>query len=74
VAHVINNTRRLREAAGLTQELLGHRANVSRQTINAIEAGRYKPSIMLALKLAKVFAVPVEYIFELEPGDWDGIE
>jgi putative transcriptional regulator len=43
--------------------------SVSRQTINAIESGKYVPSTVLALKLAKVFALPVEELFVLEDGD-----
>ena len=55
----------------LTQAALAERVQVSRQTINAIEQGRYNLSTILALKIAKVFAKPVEDIFELEPSDWD---
>jgi putative transcriptional regulator len=55
----------------LTQAALAERVQVSRQTINAIEQGRYNLSTILALKIAKVFVKPVEDIFELEPSDWD---
>ena len=47
----------------LTQEDLANRISVSRQTINAMEANKYVPSTVLALKIARVFAKPVEEIF-----------
>ncbi|BDS14991.1 helix-turn-helix transcriptional regulator [Aureispira anguillae] len=53
----------------LTQEELAKRVGVSRQTINSIEKGRYVPSTILALKIARVFEKTVEEIFELEEGD-----
>jgi len=43
---------------------------VSRQTINAIEAGKFNLSTILALKIAHIFKQPVENIFELEKSDW----
>tara|TARA_B100000378_G_scaffold274827_1_gene269868 strand:+ start:35 stop:241 length:207 start_codon:yes stop_codon:yes gene_type:complete len=54
-----------------TQADLAERVGVSRQTINAIEKGRYNLSIVLALKLAHIFKVKVEDIFELEEQDWE---
>lgn len=53
----------------ITQAELAERTNVSRQTINAIEAGKYVPSTVLALKIAGVFGKGVNDIFELEAGD-----
>lgn len=53
----------------MTQQDLAERVNVSRQTINSIEAGKYVPSTVLSLKIAKVFVVPLEELFELEEGD-----
>lgn len=53
----------------LTQEELANRISVSRQTINAMEAGKYVPSTVLALKIAQVFGKHVEEIFLLEEGD-----
>lgn len=53
----------------LTQQDLAERVHVSRQTINSIEAGKYVPSTVLALKIARVFDVTLESIFELEEGD-----
>jgi len=55
-----------RKKKGLSQEQLAEAVGVSRQTINAIERGRYLPSIHLALTLAKLFSEPVETIFFLE--------
>jgi putative transcriptional regulator len=68
---LINNIRIMREERGWTQEHLASLVQVSRQTINSLEAGRYKPSIMLALKLAHVFKVPLEGVFRLESTDWE---
>jgi putative transcriptional regulator len=53
----------------LTQEELANRISVSRQTINAMEANKYVPSTVLALKIARVFNKPVEEIFFLEEKD-----
>ena len=52
-----------------TQADLADKISVSRQTINTIESGKYVPSTVLALKIAKIFNVPLETIFELEDGD-----
>jgi putative transcriptional regulator len=60
--------REKRTAAGLTQEQLAEKVGVSRQTIISIEAGRYLPSLPLALRLARVFACAVEDLFALEEG------
>ena len=53
----------------MTQAELARRLGVSRQTVNAIETGKYVPSTVLALKIAKIFEKPVESIFFLEEGD-----
>ena len=68
---LINNIRTMREERGWTQEHLASLVQVSRQTINSLEAGRYKPSIVLSLKLAHVFKVPLEEVFRLESTDWE---
>jgi putative transcriptional regulator len=52
-----------------TQEELGRRLGVSRQAINAIETGRYDPSLPLALRIGRLFGRPVEDIFLLEDPD-----
>jgi putative transcriptional regulator len=54
----------------ITQQDLAEKVQVSRQTINSIEAGKYVPSTVLALKIAKVFGVGLEDIFELEESDF----
>lgn len=56
----------------LTQAQLAEQVNVSRQTINAIELGKYNLSTVLALKIASVFNSTVNEIFELEEDDWNG--
>ena len=58
-----NKVRAFRDQLQYTQASLAKATGVSRQTINAIETGRYLPSLPLALKLAKVLNQPVEHIF-----------
>jgi putative transcriptional regulator len=58
-----NSVRELRSSRGLSQGQLGTALGVSRQTINAIEAERYTPSLPLALSMAKFFEVSVEEMF-----------
>ena len=63
-----NNIRTLRFfASEMTQLDLAERAGVSRQTIIALEAGRYSPSLELAFRIAQVFAVPIGEVFECNP-------
>jgi putative transcriptional regulator len=64
-----NKIRIERAIKNLTQEELANKVSVSRQTINAMEANKYVPSTVLALKIAKVFNKAVEEIFILEKGD-----
>ena len=64
-----NNLRVQRAIKNVTQAELAELIQVSRQTINTIESGKYVPSTVLALKMAKVFGVPVEEVFQLEDGD-----
>jgi len=59
-----NRLRVLRAEHDLTQADLADRIGVSRQTIVALEAGKYAPSLTLAFKLAKLFAQSVEHIFD----------
>ena len=62
-----NHLRRLRfEHGEMTQEKLAHVAGVTRQTIIALEAGRYAPSLELAFRLARAFGVGVEDVFECD--------
>ena len=64
-----NNIKVERAIKGLTQEELANKVSVSRQTINAMEANKYVPSTVLALKIARVFNKSVEDIFTLEKSD-----
>ncbi|MEY2116600.1 MULTISPECIES: helix-turn-helix transcriptional regulator [Rhodanobacter] len=59
-----NHVRELRGEHGWSQADLAKRLDVSRQTVNAIETGRYDPSLPLAFKLAKLFGRPIESIFD----------
>ncbi|AHL23269.1 MULTISPECIES: helix-turn-helix transcriptional regulator [Thermococcus] len=61
-----NRLRDLREAKGLTQEELARALGVTRQTIIAIEKGKYDPSLRLAFKIARFFGVKIEDIFIYE--------
>ncbi|MEN9949606.1 MAG: hypothetical protein RLY85_358 [Bacteroidota bacterium] len=54
----------------LTQAELAELIKVTRQTINAMELGKYVPSTVLSLRLAAIFQVPVEQLFQLEETDW----
>lgn len=60
-----NEVSKYRIEAGVTQEELATKVSVSRQTIIALEKGNYTPSILLALKIASFFKVPVEKIFKI---------
>jgi len=60
-----NNIRRLRfENGQMTQQQLADKVGVTRQTIIAIESGKYAPSLPLAFKIARNFGVPIEAIFQ----------
>jgi putative transcriptional regulator len=62
---LLNNLEELRKSAGLTQQELSDKADVSRKSINAIENGIYVPSKVLALRIAKILNCSVENIFRL---------
>jgi putative transcriptional regulator len=64
-----NRLKVARAELNLSQAEVAERIGVSRQTINSIETGRYVPSTVLALKLAKMFAITVETLFSLEETD-----
>lgn len=64
-----NNIKIERVRLDLTQEDLAQKVNVSRQSINAIESGKYTPSTVLALKISQVLNKKMEELFELEEGD-----
>lgn len=59
-----NRIRELRAERGWSQAELAERLDVSRQTVNAIETGKYDPSLPLAFRLAETFALKIEDIFE----------
>ena len=62
----MNKVKELREKSNLTQKELGEKVGVSRQAINAIETGKFDPSIWLAYDLAKYFELNIEEIFDFE--------
>jgi putative transcriptional regulator len=64
-----NRVKTCREGKGWSQGELARRLGVSRQTINAVETDKYDPSLPLALRMAKLFAVPVDQLFI---DHWDG--
>lgn len=70
---VQNQVRKRRFLSGeMTQEDLAARVGVTRQTIIAIEKGRYNPSVALAIRIARVFGLPVEDVFSLEDDEGHG--
>ncbi|MHA6206138.1 helix-turn-helix transcriptional regulator [Dyella soli] len=62
-----NRIRELRSDHGWSQADLAERLDVSRQTVNAIETGKYDPSLPLAFRIARLFRLSIESIFEPEP-------
>jgi putative transcriptional regulator len=58
-----NRVRIYREDCGWSQGELARRLGVLRQTVNAVETDKYDPSLPLALRMAKLFAVPVDHLF-----------
>ena len=65
--HITNRVRRLRFDNGeMTQKQLADRVGVTRQTIIAIESGKYAPSLPLAFRIARTFGVPIEKVFQYE--------
>lgn len=70
-SNLSNQIRRLRfENEQMTQQELADKVGVTRQTIIAIEAGKYAPSLPLAFRIARSFAVPIEAVFQYqEPAD-----
>ena len=59
-----NSLRELRDRKSWSQGDLAEQLDVSRQTVNAIETGKYDPSLPLAFRIAKLFRQPIESIFE----------
>jgi putative transcriptional regulator len=66
-----NRLEELRKLAGITQEELADKLEVSRQTIGSLESGRYNPSIQLAFKLAGFFHVTIEQLFLYEEENYE---
>ncbi|MFD7847871.1 helix-turn-helix transcriptional regulator [Nocardia sp. NPDC059764] len=67
---VTNNIRALRFSHGeMTQAELADRLGVTRQTVNAIEQGKYSPSLEMAFQIARVFGAPLDEIFEYPEGE-----
>ena len=66
-----NNIRVERARLRISQQELAEKAGVIRQTIAAIEQGKFNPSTVLALKIASIFNLTVEQLFELEDTDWN---
>ena len=65
--HIVNTVRTLRFHAGeMTQAALAEKVGVTRQTIVAIEQGRYSPSLEVAFRIARAFGVPLETAFQYE--------
>ncbi|MCE2973851.1 MAG: helix-turn-helix transcriptional regulator [Bacteroidota bacterium] len=64
-----NSVKEERQKINMTQQELADEIDVSRQTIFAIETGKYIPSVILVLKIARTFKKRVEDIFNLEKGD-----
>jgi len=68
-SEIRNQIRRLRFDNGeMTQQQLADKVGVTRQTIIAIEAGKYSPSLTLAFRIARTFGVRIEDVFEYEGG------
>ena len=64
-----NRIRVERAEVRMTQQQLADAVGVSRQTVNAVETGKFVPSTLLALKIARTFRKPVDAIFALEEGE-----
>ncbi len=61
-----NRLKELRGEKGWSQQALADHLDVSRQTVNALETGKYDPSLPLAFKLARLFGEPIESLFDDE--------
>jgi putative transcriptional regulator len=72
-AHIRNNIRRLRfDRSEMTQQELAEKIGVTRQTVIAIEGDKYSPSLEVAFRIARVFGVPLEEVFQYEGADSKG--
>lgn len=68
---LLNRLKEHRGRLGINQQELGKKVGASRQTISLIERGDYSPSVTLAIKIAKVFGVSVEDVFDYIPDEAD---
>ena len=66
-SNIRNAIRELRAARSMTQQDLADRIFVTRQTVIAIEGDKYSPSLEVAFRIAHVFAVPLEQVFQYDP-------
>ena len=64
-----NRVRQLREEQGLTQKQLGEKVNISRQAINAVETGKFDPSLWLAYEIAQVYNKSIEEVFDFKESE-----
>jgi len=64
-----NRLRELREGNGWSQGRLAEELDVSRQTVNALETGKYDPSLPLAFRVARCFGLPIEDVFDPDADD-----
>ena len=64
-----NRVRQFREERGLTQKQLGEKVNVSRQAINAVETGKFDPSLWLAYDIAQLFDMSIEEVFDFKESE-----
>ena len=64
-----NRVLQLREERGLTQQQLGEKVNVSRQAINAVETGKFDPSLWLAYDIAQLFDMSIEEVFDFKESE-----
>ena len=65
-SRIRNTIRELRGARSMTQQELADRIDVTRQTVNAIEGDKYSPSLEVAFRIAHVFGVPLEEVFQYD--------
>ena len=67
-SRIRNTIRELRADRGMTQQELADKIEMTRQTVNAIEGDKYSPSLEVAFRIALVFGVPLEQVFQYEVG------